>query len=154
MDADTQKLLDDAQRLINELKWKNVASTRIPYVKMLIKELRITTDNFESALTPEMLTQYREQIIVLLNWFLDEEKKYPDAPWLFTHGASRVIGIAHNRYNELLYLLAKKYYGKSVINWIDEKASNYLQTKEAIEQEYEFDDEELRSLRRALDIGE
>lgn len=89
-----------------------------------------------------------------MNWFRKEEKEYTDAPWLLSSGAENMVIKIHNRYNELLYKLAQKYYGKSIIGFIDEEASNFQTTKEYIEQEIAFDDEEVRDLRKALYIGE
>lgn len=152
MDEKTKQLLEKSQQLINETRWKSVAPRIIPQAKQMLAELGYINSNFENALTPERLRDCREQILVFLQWFAEQERKYPGAPWLLQNGATVMIDKTRNRHNELLYQLAKKYYGKTIIVWIDKEAPNYPIIKEAIEQEDGFDDEELRDLRKALHI--
>lgn len=153
MDEETKQLLEKSQQLINETRWKRVAPRIIPQAKQMLAELGNINSNLETALTPERLRDCREQILVFLQWFAEQERKYPGAPWLLQNGAMVMIDKTRNRYNELLYQLAKKYYGKAVIVWIDKEAPNFPIIKDAIEQEDGFDDEELRDLRKALHIG-
>lgn len=153
MDEETKQLLEKSQQLINETRWKRVAPRIIPQAKQMLAELGNINSNLETALTPERLRDCREQILVFLQWFEEQERKYPGAPWLLQNGAMVMIDKTRNRYNELLYQLAKKYYGKAVIVWIDKEAPNFPIIKDAIEQEDGFDDEELRDLRKALHIG-
>lgn len=141
------------QHLVNEARWKQVAHINIPQAKKMLGELQTVNKNFEETLLPERLEACREQILVYLQWFQKQDEAYPGAPWLLQNGTRTMIGNTHNRYNELLYKLAKKYYGKSVLGWIDKKASNYQIIKEHIEKEIGFDNEEVRDLRRALHIG-
>lgn len=150
---DDKELINKTQRLINELKWKRVAITKIPYSKQILQQLDLRNKDFESALTPERLESCREQLLEFLNWFVKEEKDYPDAPWLLSGGANNMIAKVHNRHNELLYKIAKTLWGKGIIGFLDKRASNYSQVKEAIEKEDGFDDEEVRDLRKALYVG-
>lgn len=167
MDDNVKKLLEDARRLVeeskqarerikqlaNEERWSHDAHIKIPQAKKMLGELQTTNKNFEEALLPERLEACREQLLVYLQWFQRQDELYPGAPWLLQNGARTMIDNTHNRYNELLYKLAKRYYGKSVLGWIDKKASNYQVIKEHIEKEIGFDDEEVRDLRKALHIG-
>ncbi len=147
------ELINKTQRIINELKWKKVAVSKIPYSKQILQQLDLCNKDFEKALTPEKLESCKEQLLVLLNWFIKEEKDYPDAPWLLVGGASQMENKVYNRHNELLYKMAKTLWGKSVVGFLDKRASNYSLLKEAIEKEDGFDDEEIRDLRKAIHIG-
>lgn len=153
MDDKTKGLLERSQDLINEIRWKRVAPISIPKAKQMLEELQIINKDFEETLLPERLESCREQMLVYLQWFQKQEQLYPGAPWLLQNGANTMIDNTHNRHNELLYKLAQKYYGKSILGWLDKIASNYELIKEYIEQEIGFDDEEVRDLRKALHIG-
>lgn len=159
MNEKTKELLEEARRLAeasrqltNEARWGHDAHI-IRQAKKMLGELQTTNKNFEEALLPERLEACREQLLVYLRWFQKQDELYPGAPWLLQNGARTMIDKTHNRYNELLYKLAKRYYGKGVLGWIDKKASNYQVIKEHIEKEIGFDDEEVRELRKALRIG-
>lgn len=149
-----QQVLNNAQRLVNELKWKNDAPQILPIAQQYLKELQAINTNFEDCKTPEQLESCKEQLLVILQWFVKQEQKYPDAPWLIQGTAVAMRNKVRIRYNELIYNLAKKYYGKSIIGFIDKSADNYEQTKIAISQEDGFDEEEVRDLRRALQLGQ
>lgn len=146
--------MEKSQQLINEVRWKRVAPRIIPQAKQMLAELGRINSNLETALTPERLRDCREQIITFLRWFATQEQNFPGAPWLLKDGAMVMIANVRNRHNELLYQLAKRYYGKSIIGWVDKDADNYAIVKNAIEQEDGFDNEEVRDLRKALYIGD
>lgn len=153
MDNDTKILSDKTQKLLNELKWKRVAPTMLPQATQILKELQHYNNILETALTPEILESSKEEILVYLQWFVKQEQEFPDAPWLIQDGALAMIGKVHNRYNELLYKFAKTMYGNSIVGFIDRQAANYDVIKEAFKQEQDFDDEEVRDLRKALYVG-
>ncbi len=145
--------LSKARKLVNELRWKRVAHKILPIAQQYLKELQVINTNFEDCKTPEQLESCKEQLLVILQWFVKQEQEYPDAPWLIQGKSIAMLPKVRNRYNERIYDLAKRFYGKEVIGFIDKQADNYTQVENAIKQELEFDDEEVRSLRCALQLG-
>lgn len=145
--------LSKARKLVNELKWKRVAPQILPIAEQYLKEIQTINNNLEQGNTPEQLESYKEQLLVLLQWFVNQEQEYPDAPWLIQGTAIAMLPNVRNRYNERIYDLAKRFYGKEIIGFIDKQAENYIQVEDAIKQELEFDTENVRRLRRALYVG-
>lgn len=66
----TQQILDNAHKLINELKWREVAQKNIPIAEKILKEIQTINNLFEQAKTPEQLESYKEQLLALLCWFI------------------------------------------------------------------------------------
>lgn len=145
--------LNKARKLVNELKWKRVAPQILPIAEQYLKEIQTINNSLEQGNTPEQLESCKEQLLVLLQWFVKQEQEYPDAPWLIQGTAIAMLDKVRNRYNERIYDLAKRFYGKEIIGFVDKQAENYAQVVDAIRQELEFDSDDVRRLRCALYLG-
>lgn len=122
----TQQILDNAHKLINELKWREVAQKNIPIAEKILKEIQTINNLFEQAKTPEQLESYKEQLLALLCWFIQQEKEYPDAPWLLkgVGTATKMLSKVRSQYNSLLLNLAVNVYKEDLQGYIDLAATN------------------------------
>lgn len=122
----TQQILDNAHKLINELKWREVAQKNIPIAEKILKEIQTINNLFEQAKTPEQLESYKEQLLALLCWFIQQEQEYPDAPWLLkgVGTATKMLSKVRSQYNSLLLNLAVNVYKEDLQGYIDLAATN------------------------------
>lgn len=120
----TQQILDNTHKLINELKWREAAQKNIPVAEKMLKEIQTINSLFEQAETPEQLESYKEQLLTLLYWFIKQEQEYPDAPWLLKGTATTMPSKVRSQYNSLLLNLAVNVYKEDLQDYIDLAAPN------------------------------
>jgi hypothetical protein len=96
----------NTEKIALQVKIQNAAKQTIPMAKFRLEELRRHNNNLEKGQTPEILENSVMNIISNLEWFVEQEKEYPGAPWLITNNPSKLIEDAKNRYNQMLLRLA------------------------------------------------
>ena len=72
-----------------------------------LKYLKFENENMERRQTPEIISNSKNNIEEHLFWFIEQERKFPNAPWLLVGRATNMLSQLKNRHNELLYLLCK-----------------------------------------------
>ena len=91
-----------------ERKIRDAAEWAIPVVNNRLDELKKYNKAFESAPTPEILSNCLEAMELHIQWFVEQEEEYPTAPWLMAGGGKQMRINLKNRYNELLYSLVNR----------------------------------------------
>ena len=85
-------------------------------------------DNYENAKTPEILENCVNNMIDILEWFSEQERKYPDTAVskCIVEGSDNVIARLRNHYNERIFKFTKEGFECDYMRgFLDVKASNY-----------------------------
>jgi hypothetical protein len=161
---ESQKTLEDVRKMVNEIrnqvddfKIQAAANDAIPMCNYHLDELKQLNATLETAKEFMILDSCKSNMFVHLEWFVEQEKEYPNAPWNMVGGALNMIEKVKNRYNERIYLIVKESfeYYKSIISnrisdydkdWETESMFTQIQTaqgyvdKQALNHQECFDD--------------
>lgn len=73
-----------------------------------LDDLRKQNKILETAKTPEILSNCLSIMEDHIEWFIEQEKEVPNAPWLFIGGANNMLKKVRDRYNAMIYRLAEE----------------------------------------------
>jgi len=138
--AEIRKMREKAQRIT--VLPAHIYEAALSYIEMMKRN----NDSMEKMQTPEIVENSKNVIENYLNWFIDIEMEYPYAPTMFKDGAEVIKAQLKNRYNELLYIMAKKSFNEYKIRAAE------LVSEEAKYEETEYLFGYIDGLRRLIDI--
>jgi tetratricopeptide (TPR) repeat protein len=106
---DAHKTIENVKNLVEEYKIQTESEYTIPIVNYRLDELKKLNQTFETAEEPLILESCKSNMIVHVEWFVKEEKKYSnEPPWQMVGGAVNMIEKIKIRYNERLYMVVKE----------------------------------------------
>lgn len=116
---EAQNQLADIKNKVSEIKKLNegiaeqnkineASEYSVPMANYRLDDLRKQNKILETAKTPEILSNCLAIMEDHIEWFIDQEKEVPNAPWLLVSGAKNMLKKVRDRYNEMIYRLAEE----------------------------------------------
>lgn len=96
------------ENIAEQNKINDASEYSVPMANYRLDDLRKQNKILETAKTPEILSNCLSMMEDHIEWFIEQEKEAPNAPWLLVGGANNMLKKVRDRYNTMIYRLAKE----------------------------------------------